>query len=74
MQTGLEEQDPTRVLEMAHSIKGASASLYGIQVSELAADIQQHAGDLEYVGQLMPKMEKSVRETIEWWRTKTEMS
>lgn len=73
LQVGLEEQDPTRVHEMAHSIKGASASLYGIQVSELAADIQQHAGDLDYVGQLMPKMEKSVQETIAWWRTKTEM-
>ncbi len=72
LQTGLEEQDPTRVLEIAHSIKGASGSLYGTQVSALAEDIQQNASDLGYVEKMMPELEKSVQKTIAWWRAKAE--
>ncbi len=72
LREGIKKSDPGLIHSAAHSIKGATGSMFATRVSALAAEIDQCAEDMEVVSALMPSLENSTEETIKWWRSKSE--
>jgi signal transduction histidine kinase/CheY-like chemotaxis protein/HPt (histidine-containing phosphotransfer) domain-containing protein len=71
LRDGIKNADPDVIHAAAHSIKGATSSMFAIRISSLAAEIDQCSENLEGVSALMPRLESSADETIKWWRSKT---
>ena len=66
----VENVDTGLIHDAAHAIKGSSGYLFGTRISNIAAEIDTHHGDMEIVTQLMPRAEVAASETINWWRSK----
>jgi CheY-like chemotaxis protein/HPt (histidine-containing phosphotransfer) domain-containing protein len=64
---GLDSSNSDLIRESAHSIKGACGSMGASRVSELAAVIEEKAGDLNAIIKLMPEFEEVTNDTIDWW-------
>ena len=68
---GIDASDPEQILEAAHSIRGASGSMFATRISELAAIIEEQSSDIETIRKLMPDFEEVATDTIEWWRNQS---
>jgi len=68
------QSDSDVVHSAAHTIKGSSASLFGMRLAQLANSIQENSEDLEHVRNMLPQMEKTTHETIAWWDGKRHQS
>lgn len=67
LRNGLEASNPDLIREAAHSIRGASGSMGAYRISELAAVIEDNAGDLDTVRNLLPEFEEVAKSTVIWW-------
>ncbi|NQW00214.1 MAG: response regulator [Rhodospirillales bacterium] len=67
MRKAVEQKDSTYIRETAHAIKGASGSLFAVQVSEMAERIENKSAEIDAVLELMPDFEIAVRQAMEWW-------
>jgi HPt (histidine-containing phosphotransfer) domain-containing protein len=64
------EEDSQRVREVAHSIKGATGSLYSVRLAEMAAIVEKQFEDLSVLTAGISEFEKTAQLTIEWWKSK----
>jgi len=67
LRAGVSQSDVSVVHSAAHTIKGASASLFGMRLAELAHEIQENAEDIEQIRDMLPQIERTTRDTIAWW-------
>ncbi len=65
----LQSSSADGIRDVAHSIRGASGSLYAIRITALASLIEQNAEDFDVIAKLFPKLEQTASETINWWHT-----
>ena len=70
LRAGVDGSDTDIIFEAAHSMKGASGSMFGLRMSALAAVVEENSADLEMTRHLLPEIEKTADETIDWWRSK----
>lgn len=68
LQVAVSKSDSQKIREVAHSIKGASGSLFATQISAMAARAETNHEDIDAVRNQLPEIEKTARETLEWWR------
>ncbi len=68
LQQGVKDGNSKVIAEAAHAIKGASGSMFAIQIAKLAAEIEEKSHSIEVVKELMPDFEVAAKEAIEWWR------
>jgi len=66
---GLDTSNCDMIHEAAHSIKGASGSMFATRISELAAVIEERSNDIDAIQELLPELEDVAVDTIEWWRS-----
>ncbi len=50
-----------------HTIKGASAQLFGNRLAGEAARLENLSHDFDAVKEALPKFEEIMRETTDWW-------
>ena len=70
LRNGLASSDPDQIREAAHSIKGASGSMYAPRISILASVIEEQPDDFDCINKLMPEFEDAAKDTLEWWAKK----
>jgi len=68
---GIEISDSKQIAEATHSIRGMSGSLFAIRLSSEADIVERAASDLEEVRRLLPVLEETVRQTLQWWQDRT---
>lgn len=68
LKDGLESADEGQIKQAAHAIKGASGSMFAMEVSRQAAVVEEASPDIEEVQRLMPELEIAADEAIKWWR------
>lgn len=68
----IEIDDAQGVQREFHSIKGASAQLFGTRLSEEAARLENMSHDFDAVKDALPKFEEIMRETLDWWMSHTQ--
>ncbi len=66
----LESRDSVKIREVAHSLKGASGSLYALKFSDMAAQIEKKCEEVDVIAAAMPEFEKSASQTLVWWKSK----
>ena len=75
LKAAVEVGDTNAIGEVAHSLKGATGSLYAIQFAEMAARIDTQHTDLQVVSDALEQFENSAHITLNWWLAKkTEIS
>ncbi|NQW00590.1 MAG: PAS domain S-box protein [Rhodospirillales bacterium] len=70
LRDGVELSDSKMIAEAAHSIKGASGSMFATRVSALAALANDQAADIEAIRALIPALEDACDATLQWWASK----
>jgi len=68
LKQSVRDENSTHIREAAHSIKGASGSLFAVQVADLAAQIEHRSEDLGFVQKTLPDFEIAAQDALEWWR------
>jgi len=68
LRQSVRDENSTHIREVAHSIKGASGSLFAVQIADLAAQIEQRSEDLGFVQQILPEFESAAQDALGWWR------
>ncbi len=68
LKISVQKSDSEDIRRTAHSIKGASGSLFAIEVSRMAAEIEETATDTHALAELMPRFEIAAQAAISWWR------
>lgn len=67
VQDALENNDATQLREVAHSLKGASGSLFAMQLSEMAAQFEYNSAQLDVIKADYPAFEKAANDALAWW-------
>ena len=70
LKSAIAASDSTRIREVAHSIKGATGSLYSVRLSEMAAIMEKQNEDISAITAKLPEVDKAAQQTIEWWASK----
>ncbi|NQW00097.1 MAG: response regulator [Rhodospirillales bacterium] len=71
LQESVHDKDPDAIRETAHAIKGASGSLFAVQISEMAAEIEQQSEDIEGVRRRLPEFELAAKDALDWWQAQS---
>lgn len=66
----LESRDSMKIREVAHSLKGASGSLYALKFSDMSAQIEKNCEEIDEIAAAFPEFEKIASHTIVWWKSK----
>jgi HPt (histidine-containing phosphotransfer) domain-containing protein len=74
LQECVEKEDLRTIHTVAHTLKGSASLIFGIRLAALAGEIQSNSDDLEFVKALLPAIEKTLEETLNWWESKTDVS
>ena len=67
LQTAIETGNSEQIRFAAHTIKGASGTMYATRLAELAVGIEHANEDIERVRALFPEFQACALETMEWW-------
>ncbi len=67
LRMGVKSKASGEIREAAHSIKGASGSMFAIRISELATEIEIISDDLGAISDVMPTFEHTAELTLKWW-------
>ncbi len=70
LKTAIAASDSKRIREVAHSIKGATGSLYSVRLSEMAAIVEKQHNEISAIASEISEFEKTAQQTIEWWASK----
>lgn len=70
LKVAIDANDVKEIREVAHSLKGATGSLYAVQFAEMAAVIEKLHADLQVVGDAFDQFEQSGQATLNWWLNK----
>jgi signal transduction histidine kinase/integral membrane sensor domain MASE1/DNA-binding response OmpR family regulator len=70
LNNAIQEKDCEQIREAAHSIKGSSGSMFAMQLSKVAAELEASSSDIDSVLTIMPKFEVAASEAMEWWGEK----
>jgi len=71
LKQSVQDGDSEQIREKAHAIKGASGSMFAMQLSELSAAVEKNALDVATVRSSMPALEQAAKDALEWWREQT---
>lgn len=72
LKQAVQNENSVEIKEAAHSIKGSSGSMFAMQLSKLAANLEASAQDVDAVRELMPEFEDAAEEALAWWRDQTD--
>lgn len=67
LRQGVDDQDSHKIREAAHSIKGASGSMFAMRVAEIAAKMEIESDDIDAIRESMGELEKAATDAINWW-------
>jgi signal transduction histidine kinase/ABC-type amino acid transport substrate-binding protein/DNA-binding NarL/FixJ family response regulator/HPt (histidine-containing phosphotransfer) domain-containing protein len=67
LRRGVEKRSMDEIRSAAHAIRGMSSSMCAVRLSLVAADIEERSEKSQEVKALLPKLEETIKETLEWW-------
>jgi len=73
LKTAINENNKNEILSAAHAIRGMSSSMCAVRLALVAADIEELAKKAQEVKALLPKLEETIEETLDWWTRTSEL-
>jgi PAS domain S-box-containing protein len=67
LRAAVDAESTERIQFVAHTIKGATGTMFASWLAELAARMELANEDFERARALLPELEAGVQETLEWW-------
>ncbi|MEH6547194.1 MAG: ATP-binding protein, partial [Sneathiella sp.] len=73
LKTAIVDKNKGDIRSAAHAIRGMSSSMCAVRLALFAADIEDRAEKSQDVEALLPKLEETIRETLDWWARISEL-
>ena len=67
LEASLDAGNSEGVSRAVHAIKGTAGSLYGVALSQRAAELEAVSGDLDAVRASLDELKELAARTIAWW-------
>lgn len=73
LKSAINGKNKDEIRSAAHAIRGMSSSMCAVRLALVAADIEDRADKTQEVKMLLPKLEETIRETLDWWTRTSEL-